>query len=206
MIPSQRSQRVALYGGTFDPIHCGHLAVARAAVDTFRLTKVLFTPCARSPFKDKAPKARDDQRLEMLERATEGLAWAEVNRNELDNPPPSYTWKTLEQVRANLPDEAALFLLIGQDQWRMFHHWREYERILQMAELIVLGRPGEPLDSPPLEGIDPARIHLLPGDHPASASVLREAFAKGELSPELTEWLPEGVRTFLEQENPYEEA
>ena len=107
--------RLGIYGGTFDPVHIGHLILARDALEQARLDAVLFVPCARSPFKKKAPLASDAQRVAMLKLALKGEPRFWLSRCELDRPAPSYAIDTAREIAEAFP-RAELFWLLGDDQ------------------------------------------------------------------------------------------
>lgn len=181
------SGSIAFFGGTFDPIHLGHLEVAIKARESFELDEVIFLPCRRSPHKTEAPGASDADRLEMLKRATAGQPGLSVDDYELTLPPPSYTWKTIRTLKDRHPAGTRVFLLIGLDQWEALPRWRHPERLAEDLEFIVVGRDGYP---EPRKGY---RAHFLKGDHPASATVIRAELAAGKSS----RWLPDPVSDYI---------
>ena len=132
--------RIGVFGGTFDPVHVGHLAIAQAALETADLDRVVFVPARRSPLKDRSPLASAEDRLLMLEAATKGEPRFAVSRVELDRPGPSYTVDTLEALRS----EGDLYLILGSDALADLGRWRSPERIRQLAKILVARRPGAP--------------------------------------------------------------
>jgi nicotinate-nucleotide adenylyltransferase len=132
--------RIGVFGGTFDPVHVGHLAIAQAALDTAGLDKVVFVPAKRSPLKDAAPVASEADRLAMLQAATKDEPRFSVSRAELDRDGPSYTVDTLEALRG----EGDLFLILGSDALADLAKWRSPERIRALAKILVARRPGAP--------------------------------------------------------------
>jgi nicotinate-nucleotide adenylyltransferase len=144
--------RVGIFGGTFDPVHVGHLAIANAALDEFGLDHVYFVPARRSPLKQHAPIATAEDRLAMLTAAIAGEARFRVSPVELDRKGPSFTVDTLETLRG----EGELFLILGSDAYADFERWHEPARIRGLAAIVVAARPGAPnaprgirvLDSP----------------------------------------------------------
>ena len=94
-------KRIALFGGSFDPVHLGHLEIARSAVDQLRLDEVRFIPCRISPHKTAEPPASSQARLEMLRLALADHSWAKIDDTELEEPPPSYSYKTAARVRSS---------------------------------------------------------------------------------------------------------
>jgi nicotinate-nucleotide adenylyltransferase len=132
--------RVGVFGGTFDPVHVGHLAIAHAALESIPLDRVLFVLARRSPLKERGPVAGEADRLRMLELAVAGEPRFEVSRVELERDGPSYTVETLERL-AGADD---LFLILGSDAIADFPRWKDPERIAQLATLVVAERPGAP--------------------------------------------------------------
>jgi nicotinate-nucleotide adenylyltransferase len=182
--------RVALFGGTFDPPHRGHIGIASAAADAFRLDRVLFAPAGKQPLKTEMAPAAYADRLAMVK-----LACAEDARfsaSEIDAPradgAPNYTVDTLVELRRSMPD-AEIFSLIGADSLLGLPHWREPERLLELAEWIVASRPGFPL--PDLSGLgfsaeQRSRIHLLEAVHyDVAATDLRRRIRGGDSCPEM---------------------
>lgn len=132
--------KIGVFGGTFDPVHVGHLAIAQAALDTAGLDRVVFVPARRSPLKDREPAASAADRLAMLVLATKDEPRFSVSRVELDREGPSYTVDTLEALRPT----GDLFLILGSDALADLAKWRSPERIRELAKILVARRPGAP--------------------------------------------------------------
>lgn len=145
-------ERVAFFGGSFDPPHFGHLAVARAARDAFRLDRVLFAPVGAQPLKPEGSAAGFEQRLAMTRLAIEGepgfeISLADAPRSSGERElSPNYTINALEGLRAALAAESALFCLMGADAFFGLRRWHRAAEIPFVAPLIVAARPGQPLD------------------------------------------------------------
>ncbi|HKI94523.1 MAG TPA: nicotinate-nucleotide adenylyltransferase [Gemmatimonadales bacterium] len=133
--------RIGVFGGSFDPIHRGHLAVAAAAADRLSLDRVLFVPVREQPLKRVGPVASAEDRVAMLRAAIAGDPRFVVDEQELRRPGPSYTVDTLRALHTAHPGDA-LFLLIGADAARAFPRWRDPEEIAGLATVVVLTRPG----------------------------------------------------------------
>lgn len=182
-------RKIALFGGTFDPVHVGHVHLAQTARDMFGLDEVRFIPCRISPHKQDTTPASADDRMEMLRLATADLPWAVVDDLELRREGPSYSWQTAEAMAGRFP-EARLFWIMGGDQWDALQKWEHPERLAARVEFIVFTR-GETLKH--REGFV---LHALEGGHPASATVVRDAFACGAtshhwLNPAVSRWISE---------------
>ena len=190
------SQKIALFGGTFDPVHEGHLEIATKAVNRLGLDRVIFIPCRRSPHKTDLPGASDSDRLSMLELATAPLPWAVVEDYELQKPPPSFTWETVRHFTEELPPKTRLFLLIGFDQWKSLPNWKNIEALATDVEFIVVGRSQQ---ARPREGY---QAHFIEGNHPASASQIRENLALGKAP----RWLSTQVSDYIAEKNLYSQA
>lgn len=135
--------RCGLFGGTFDPVHTGHLLLAERAREDLDLDTVLFVPANVSPHKfDGREISSGDIRLEMLQLAVSGNPHFLLSRIELDRPGLSYTRDTLESLVGEYPD-TDFVLLMGSDNARDFRSWREPARILELASIAVWERPGE---------------------------------------------------------------
>jgi nicotinate-nucleotide adenylyltransferase len=132
--------RVGILGGTFDPPHKGHIAIAQAALKELGLVKVIFVPANIPPHKIKQPLAPAKDRLGMLQLAVGDNPDFEISTVELDRPWPSYTVDTLAEFRAIHPEDE-LFLLIGADNVSEIETWHEPERIVKFATLAAANRP-----------------------------------------------------------------
>jgi nicotinate-nucleotide adenylyltransferase len=138
--------RLGLFGGTFDPIHMGHLILAEACREACALDRVWFVVAGAPPHKPGDRTSVDD-RLEMVRIAIAGHPAFEVSDLETRRPGPHYSVETLEEVRRLRPDDE-LFFLIGADSLADLPQWRQPERIVSLATVVVVDRPGVPLDLP----------------------------------------------------------
>ncbi len=139
--------RIGIFGGTFDPIHLGHLLLAETCREACQLDQVVFVPCAQSPHKRDTQPSDNGARLEMLRLAIGGHQSFSVSEIELQRGGVSYTVDTVESMSSERPD-AELFLLLGADSLAQFHLWKQPERICDLATLVMIGRPDT--DSPAL--------------------------------------------------------
>lgn len=196
--------RIALFGGTFDPPHLGHLAVARAAAEAFALNRVLFAPVGHQPLKQDQPASYAD-RLAMVALAC--AADRRFEASELDAPnadgTPNFTVDTLARLRAIEPG-ATLFNLVGADSFLDLPRWRGPARLLELAEWIVVSRPGFSLDHLAALSLTPeqrARVHLLETVHAdVSATELRRRLRDGE---PCTEFIPPAVFAYIRTHHLY---
>jgi nicotinate-nucleotide adenylyltransferase len=145
---SGSNRRVAFFGGSFDPPHLGHLAVARAAFDALQLDAVLFAPVGAQPLKPQGSTAAFTDRLAMTRLAVAGEPGFEISLADAPNAAgePNYTLETLRGLRAALPTGGVLFCLMGADSFVSLRRWRGAAEIPFAASLIVASRPGEWLD------------------------------------------------------------
>ena len=143
-----RGRRVAFFGGSFDPPHLGHLAVARVARDALQLDTVLFAPVGAQPLKPRGSTASFDDRVAMTRLAIAGEAGFEISLADAPNATgePNYTLDTLRSLRAALPADGKLFCLMGADSFASLQRWRGAVEIPFVAALIVASRPGQQLD------------------------------------------------------------
>jgi len=135
-------KKIAIYGGTFDPVHNAHLILAREAIETLDLDKVILVPAAISPLKKAAPIASGEVRLEMLQAAIKGEPKFEVNECELLRPPPSYTIETVEEIRRGECD-VSIYCLIGEDNVEQLQQWHRFAELEKIAHFVVLDRSGK---------------------------------------------------------------
>jgi len=186
-------QRIGLFGGTFDPPHTGHYLVARAACEQLRLDRVIFIPCRRSPHKPGRRMAGADERLAMTRALVRGEDWAEVSRVELDGPEPSFSHLTAEAMAVRHPG-AALWWILGSDQWEALPRWKHPERLASRVRFAVFPRPAPP------RARQGYRLDTVPVRFDISASVIRERCARGFSIKGL---VPEAVARYIQSRRLY---
>jgi nicotinate-nucleotide adenylyltransferase len=135
-------KRIALYGGTFDPVHLGHVEVARKVLELFEIEKVVFIPAQIAPHKVGRPVTEPIHRYAMLALATQGDPRLVISTFELDAPDRRYTVDTVAEFQRRLGDDTELFFIMGADSWSEITTWRDWERLLKMTNHIVVTRPG----------------------------------------------------------------
>ena len=135
--------RLGLYGGTFDPVHFGHLLLAESCREQLELDEVWLIPTGDPPHKPGVRISPAKARREMLELALAGLAQFQVSRIEVDRPGPHYTVDTLRLIREQRPDDE-LFLLIGADSLHELHTWRDPAQIAKLAQIVAVNRGDDP--------------------------------------------------------------
>jgi nicotinate-nucleotide adenylyltransferase len=191
------SRRIGIMGGTFDPIHHGHLVAAEEARWQFRLDQVLFIPTGRPWQKPVGVSPAEDRYLMTVIATASNPAFA-VSRLEVDTPGPSYTVDTLRRLRAELPDGTRLLFIGGTDLLQQLLTWKEPEQVLELAELIAATRPDFDVEDvvqkvPGAAG----RVHRM--EIPAlaiSSSDIRARVARGAPIEYL---VPEGVARYIEK-------
>jgi nicotinate-nucleotide adenylyltransferase len=186
------ASRVGVFGGTFDPVHVGHLAIALAALETVPLDRVVFVPARRSPLKERGPVAAPQHRLAMLERATRDEPRFSVSRIELDREGPSYTVDTLEA----LAGEGELFLIVGADALADLQRWKDPDRVRALARLVVARRPGAP---------DRWAGSAIALDTPLMDISARELRARAARARSLRYLVPDPVCRYIEEHALYRE-
>jgi nicotinate-nucleotide adenylyltransferase len=139
------SQRVAIYGGTFDPVHRGHMEVARRVLQLFELEEVLFVPACVPPHKSGI--ASVFHRFAMLALATAADELLRISTVELDEPNRPYAVDTIESMQKGAVAGRRLFFMMGADSWAEIATWHEWQRLLRMCDLIVVTRPGYDLNA-----------------------------------------------------------
>src|SRR2546423_2081793 len=143
----ERRRRIALYGGTFDPVHVGHMAVARSLLLLFALDEVLFIPAYVAPHKRERRTSPALDRYAMLALATQGEESFRISTVELSSPERPYTVNTLAHFCETAGETTRLFFVMGADSWEEITTWREWERVLTLTDHIVVTRPGYTLDT-----------------------------------------------------------
>jgi nicotinate-nucleotide adenylyltransferase len=184
--------KIAIYGGTFDPVHHAHLILARQAIETLGLDKVILVPAAISPLKKAAPVASGEVRLAMLQAAVKGEPEFEVNECELLRPPPSYTIDTVEDIRRR-ECGAAIYCLIGEDNVEQLPRWHRFAELEKIVRFVVLDRSGK----------QPSHSYqLIHRRIDISATEIRRRVAQNESIRYL---LPDSVEEIIQREKLYRE-
>jgi len=197
--------RLGILGGTFDPIHNGHLALAEAVCRALQLKRVLFVPAGDPPHKQGRPLTPASHRVRMVELAIAGRPEFALSRADLDRPGPHYSVDMVALVRRQYHLEAdETFFIIGADSLASFHTWRAPERLLSLCRLAVAHRPGYRPDLRQLADRLPAlpeRIDwvAMPGI-PISGTELRRRAAWGE---SLAAWVPPPVARYIKANGLY---
>jgi len=199
------NRRVGLLGGTFDPVHFGHLRLAEEAREAAQLDQVLFIPAARSPFKPDHPLTDARHRYAMLQLAISTNPAFAVSDIELQRGGISYTIDTLRQLSGQMPD-AQLFLIMGLDSLGEFPNWREPLQIVQLCSLLVGMRPG--YEAAPILACLPeairAAVRLIPSvPLDISATQLRTFAREGRT---LRYLMPDNVIEYIENHQLYKEV
>jgi nicotinate-nucleotide adenylyltransferase len=156
-------RRIAIYGGTFDPVHLAHLEIARKVLQLFEVDQFLFVPAWRAPHKIEREVTAPVHRYAMLALATQEEPKILVSTFELEAPDRRYTVDTLEHFRSKFEGSTDLFFVMGGDSWAEIATWRDFERLLTMANHIVVTRPRYDLKQASLEGAFGNRIVDLRG-------------------------------------------
>ncbi|HEX5284953.1 MAG TPA: nicotinate (nicotinamide) nucleotide adenylyltransferase [Bryocella sp.] len=182
--------RVGLFGGTFDPPHLGHLAVARAVRDRFALDCVLLAPAGVQPLKPGGAHASFADRLRMVELLCDG--WAGIEASAIDAPrpdgEPNFTVDTVQRLWAELP-AAEIFVVVGADAFLGIREWKRPEELLRCWRWIVVSRPGFDVSALNSLGLTPeqrANVEILSDfANPASATEIRDRLGDDEAAAEL---------------------
>ena len=182
--------RIGLYGGSFDPIHHGHLILARQALEELSLDKVIFVPAAESPFKANHTTASAQDRTTMVQLAVQRETTFSVDPLEIERKAPSYTIDTARTYRARYPHDA-IFFLVGEDHLPALPTWNEFSELDRLVQFAILSRSDEPLEV--TYPVIRRRIDL-------SSTEIRNRVANG-LS--ISYLVPEVVLQYIEQKNLY---
>lgn len=191
-------RRLGLYGGSFDPVHLGHLLVAQSALEEFDLDRIVFIPAAQSPFKPGTRPTPGPTRLRLMRLALAGFVHAEIDDLELRRGGVSYSIETARTYQQRFPG-AELCWLIGADHVASLPRWREAEALAELVRFVVIPRPGStPPALPP-----PFRLHHLRGFPLAlSSSEIRDRARTGR---SITHLVPDSVAEVIRSERLYTE-
>lgn len=220
-------QRIGILGGTFDPIHTGHIESAREVVAALGLTQVFFMPCRQHPH-NKQPGASAEQRLAMLQLALQGEDQLLIDDRELRREGMSYSVDSLAEIRSETGNHACIVMIMGSDAFSQLHHWHRWQDLFSLANILVIERAGqiplsaitqpelrERLDSAitagelahkGLQSPAGALIALTLSPYIISSTQLRAALASEENSSALNRlgrYLPTGVLDYISQQRLY---
>ncbi|MBI2166908.1 MAG: nicotinate (nicotinamide) nucleotide adenylyltransferase [Candidatus Omnitrophica bacterium] len=189
--------KIGILGGSFDPVHAGHLSLARESEAQFKLDKILFIPARIPPHKQEDPSlAPASHRARMVELAISGAPRWELSDLELRRPGVSYTVETLLELRKIYPEPHQIFFIVGADSLADLKKWKDPEEILRLSEWIVAPRPAFPLP-----GKLPPRMHWLKmAPLSLSASELREKIQRGD---DVSQWVPQKVTDYIRRTGLY---
>lgn len=172
-------QQIGIFGGSFDPIHIGHLALANYICEYEKLDELWFMLTPQNPLKEKETGASESQRMELIQLAIQNYPHFKASDFELQLTPPYYTTRTLKELRNAYPTKEFI-LIIGADNWNQFSHWRNPEEILANHKILIYPRPQHPVDKQKL----PKTVRLIASPLlEISSTMIREAFSQGKELP-----------------------
>lgn len=186
-------QTIGILGGSFNPVHVGHVMLASYLSQYTSLDAVWLTLSPCNPLKNTDAFVADEHRLAMLQLAVESVPNADVCDIELSLPRPSYTIKTLDTLKEQCP-EKQFRLVIGSDNWLIFDKWKDYQRIIADYGVVVYPRPGyeiEEINTPGVEFVNATVINL-------SSTFIREGYIAGK---KMSAFLPHGVDEYIKINN-----
>ncbi len=195
MVPNpQRLETIGILGGSFNPIHIGHMILAGYLTQWSYVDKVWLTLSPQNPLKNVSELLPDMKRLAMIDIAIKNMLDIEICDVELSMPRPSYTIDTLDLLKKRYPAKQ-FKLVIGSDNWKIFTRWRNYQRILDEYGVIVYPRPGYPVEGhvDGMEFVDAPMINI-------SSTFVRDAIVKGR---DMTCFLPPGVYKYIRDNKLY---
>ena len=200
--------KAGVLGGTFDPVHNGHIAMAREARDRLDLSYVVFVPAGNPWLKSDVPVTPAEQRLEMVELAVGPYSYFRVSRIEIDRPGPSYTIDTIRELKSQPGNKKEIYFILGWDTLTQLPRWHKVSGLVKLCRLVAIPRPGiAPPDLPALEteipGISQSVILLDTPPVDISATDIRERSARG-LS--LAGLVPEAVEQYILDKRLYREG
>lgn len=186
-------REVGIFGGSFNPVHNGHIGLARQMLELAALDEVWFMVSPLNPFKTSAHDLlSDDRRLELVSKALEGEPRLSASDYEFHLPKPSYTWKTLKSLRAERPD-CHFTLIIGADNWHNFTRWAQADYLITNYPIVVYPREGYPVDPAHL----PPSVKLVPATLlPFSSTTIRRRVKAGL---DISGMVPEAIVPLVKQ-------
>jgi nicotinate-nucleotide adenylyltransferase len=203
--------KIAILGGTFDPIHNGHLAAAHSVATTFQVDEVHFVPAFSPPHKHVNDVTSPFHRFAMVALATCSIGQFRTSTIEVDAPEKRYTVQTLESMNRFYPGAQLLFI-VGTDMYQELHSWRDYRRLFELAHLAIVNRPGFPFreDLAPFQILreketvslppKPAVFYLPFVEQQISSTEIRDNRRRGV---QVSQWLPPMVSNYIEKNKLY---
>ncbi|MDR2579322.1 MAG: nicotinate-nucleotide adenylyltransferase [Chitinispirillales bacterium] len=190
-------KKIGILGGVFDPIHCGHLAVAAMARESLGLDRIVFIPSGTPPHKSSVTAASDD-RLNMLRLALADVNWGDIWEGEIRREGYSYTIDTLRELDI-VYEGAKIYFIIGADNLADIHRWHSYDEIINLATLCVTERPGYDLER--LDTLAAADIKTFPGPEWGLSSTVVRSYIKSGYSCMFM--IPDAVFTYIRDRGLY---
>ncbi len=189
-------KRIGILGGTFNPIHIGHLAMAETARDRCRLDRVLFVPCSRPPHKNIRNLIAAQHRFQMVRLAIKGNPYFEVSDFEVNKGGKSYTIDTVNYFHRIFPKGTNLFFIVGGDNLQTLSTWKDIKDVLKIVTFIVLNRPGHPIN----RSAAIRHISVPMPDIGVSASYIRRCRQEGR---SVKYFVPDPVLEYMDQQRLY---
>jgi nicotinate-nucleotide adenylyltransferase len=197
--------KIGVIGGTFDPVHNGHLAIAEEVVTRLALVEVLFVPAGRPWLKEDQPVTAVVHRVEMVRRAIAGNPRYQLSTLEIDRPGPSYAVDTIAELRRQYGTGADLYFILGWDSLLELPHWHQPSQLINLCYLVAVPRPGQA--APDLDSLETHvpgishRVALMDGPLvDISATDIRQRVAQGK---SVTDLVPEAVAQYIKQNRLY---
>lgn len=202
----ESAPRIGIMGGTFDPIHLAHLAIAEAAREAFKLDSVLFIPAASPPHKQGREITNACHRLMMTQLATNDNPAFHVSKQEIERRGPSYSLLTIGELRAQFGDDAGLYFITGSDTINELHTWYHIQELLQQCHFIGITRPGAPVNETDiirqLGRTAERKIHYLTVPQlDISSTIIRQRIQAGHSIRYL---VPQAVEEYIHKEGLYQ--
>lgn len=196
-------KKIGLFGGTFDPIHCGHIALARRVLETFSLDEIIFIPAGTPPHKRSEGVTDSNHRFSMVKKAISGESRFSVSDFEINRNEPNYSYITIGYFKERYPDDE-IFFIIGGDSFRDLPLWKNYETLLSMCSFIVVSRAGVAPESyfEKYSGCElPPRVFFLKDFlYDVSSTEIRDRIAEGQ---EISSLMPSGVSEYIKTNKLY---
>lgn len=205
----QKANRVGIMGGTFDPIHQGHLVTAEAARSEFKLDKVIFVPSGKPPHKKGIPVSGKEYRYLMTVLATAANPFFEVSRTEIDRPGESYTIDTVKILKQQMPSNGEIYFITGYDAIMEIFTWKDMDELLEHVTFIAATRPGYNHNEMKnrLSNILPSQLlqKIIPIEVPAMAISSTDIRNRMRTKRTIKYLVPEAVENFIIKNNLYHE-
>lgn len=189
--------RIGLLGGSFNPVHKGHVTLAEKAIDKLKLDQVLFVPCYHAPHREGKKVISAKHRVAMLKRALKGKEKLQLSLIEVKRKGVSYTIDTLRALKKEFPKGTEFYFILGSDSWAQLPTWKSFKSLIKLCEFVVFNRKGYPVRAISDER-QAIKLRIKPIE--VTSTQIRDRVKKGT---SIVKWVPKEVESYIQKERIY---